>query len=123
MAGLAPKTTTDPLGMRALAWLAGQWAFRSLRSTAKLLHGFARTEEQSQLELRQAARLCGDERRSARYLRHALDESRHAHAFAERAADLARAAASTGFPRPVAGCENLYERLGELRFLAFVHAG
>jgi len=123
MATLVPKTTTDPLGMRALAWLAGQWAFRSLPRTARLLHGFARTEEQSQLELRQAARLCGDERRRARYLRHALDESRHAHAFAEHAAGLARAAGSAGFPRPSAGCESLYEQLGELRFLAFVHAG
>lgn len=123
MARLVPKTTIDPLGMRALAWLVGQWAFRSRPRTARLLHGFARTEEQSQLELRQAARLCRDERRSARYLRHALDESRHAQAFAEHACELARAAGSAGFPRPSAGCESLYERLGELRFVAFVHAG
>lgn len=123
MVPLVPKTTSGPPGMRALAWLAGQWAFRSLPRTARLLHGFARTEEQSQLELRQAARLCGDERRSARYLRHALDESRHAQAFAEHAEALARAAGSAAFPRPAAGCESLYEQLGELRFVAFVHAG
>jgi rubrerythrin len=88
-----------------------------------LLHGFARTEEQSQLELRQAARLCHDPRRSARYLRHALDEARHAQAFAEHAQALARANGSAGFARPSAGCENLFEALGETRFLAFVHAG
>jgi len=123
MAPQAPRTTRDPLAMRALAWLAGQWAFRSAPRTARLLHGFARTEEQSQLELRQAARLCADDRRRARYLRHALDETRHARAFAEHAALLAHAAGSAGFPRPSAGCENLYERWGELRFLAFVHAG
>jgi hypothetical protein len=123
MAPLAPRTTPDPRGVRALAWLAGQWAFRSRPRTARLLHAFARTEEQSQLELRQAARSCGDDRRRARYLRHALDEARHARAFAEHAAELARAAGSAGFARPSAGCESLYERLGELRFLAFVHAG
>lgn len=123
MAPPASRTTVAPFRMRALAWLAGQWAFRSLPRTARLLHGFARTEEQSQLELRQAARLCGDARRAARYLRHALDEGRHARAFAERATELARAAGSAGFPRPAAGCESLYEQLGELRFLAFVHAG
>jgi rubrerythrin len=123
MAPLAPRTTPDPLGVRAVAWLAGQWAFRSLPRTARLLHGFARTEEQSQLELRQAARLCTDERRRARYLRHALDESRHARAFAERSSELAQAAGSVGFPRPTAACESLFERWGELRFLAFVHAG
>jgi rubrerythrin len=117
------STTADPLRMRGLAWLAGQWAFSSLPRTARLLHGFARTEEQSQLELRQAARLCDDERRRARYLRHALDEARHARAFAERAAELARRAGIPSLPRPSAGCESLYERLGELRFLAFVHAG
>lgn len=123
MAPQAPGTTIDPVRVRALAWLAGQWAFGSLPRAARLLHGFARTEEQSQLELRQAARLCSDERRRARYLRHALDEARHAQAFAEHATELARAAGSAGFARPAAGCEDLYERLGELRFLAFVHAG
>lgn len=123
MAPLAPNGTTDPVGVRALAWLAGQWAFASLPRTARLLHGFARTEEQSQLELRQAARLCSNERRRARYLRHALDEASHAQAFAQHATELARAAGSAGFPRPAAGCEDLFEQLGELRFLAFVHAG
>jgi len=109
--------------VRVFAWLGGQWAFRSERRAARLLQGFACTEEQSQLELRQAARDCPDERRRARYLRHALDETRHAHAFSEHARGLARAAGAAGFAPPSAGCERLYERLGELRFLAFVHVG
>jgi Rubrerythrin len=123
MASLAPGTTKDALGVRAFSWLGAQWAFRSQSRTARLLHGFARTEEQSQLELRQAARLCNDERRCARYLRHALDEARHARAFAEHAAELGRVAGAPGFPRPSASCEDLYEKFGELRFLAFVYAG
>ena len=123
MASPAPWTPALPAWLRAAAWLGGQWAFSSQRRTARLLHGFACTEEQSQLELRLAARACTDERRRARYLRHALDETRHAHAFAEHARELAHSAAAESFGRPSAGCERLYERLGELRFLAFVHVG
>jgi hypothetical protein len=119
----ASSDSATDLALRARAWLGGQWAFHSSRRAARLLHGFARTEEQSQLELRQAARLSHDARRSARYLRHALDEARHAHAFAERARALAYAHGAGGFPRPSAGCEGLFEALGEQRFLAFVHAG
>lgn len=123
MAAAAPWTPALPLGLRAFAWLGGRWAFSSQRRAARLLHGFACTEEQSQLELRLAARACTDERRRARYLRHALDETRHAHAFAEHACELARVARTGGFARPSAGCERLYEQLGEVRFLAFVHVG
>lgn len=123
MAAAAPWTPALPLWLRAFAWLGGRWAFSSQRRAARLLHGFARTEAQSQLELRLAARACTDDSRRARYLRHALDETRHAQAFAEHARELARAAGAEGFARPSAGCERLYERLGEVRFLAFVHVG
>ncbi len=123
MAAPTPATSTDPRWIRVQAWLGGRWSFGNPRRAARLLYGFARTEEQSQLELRQAARACTDDRRRARYLRHALDESRHAQAFAEHAQELARTAGDLGFPRPSASSESLYERLGELRFLAFVHAG
>jgi hypothetical protein len=123
MAAPTSATSTDPLWIRVQAWLGGQWSLGSPRRAARLLYGFARTEEQSQLELRQAARACTDDRRRARYLRHALDEARHAQAFAEHAEELARAAGALGFPRPSASSENLYEHLGEVRFLAFVYAG
>jgi rubrerythrin len=119
----ASETSLAARWTRALAWLGGQWAFRSHARAARLLYGFARTEAQSQLELRQAAQACGDARRRARYLRHALDEARHAHAFAEHAAELARLAQAPGFARPHAASERLYERWGEPRFLAFVHLG
>ena len=123
MVAPASATSTDPRWIRVLAWLGGRWSFGTPWRAARKLHGFARTEEQSQLELRQAARACIDARRRARYLRHALDEARHAQAFAEHAEELARAAGALGFPRPSASSENLYEHLGEVRFLAFVHVG
>jgi rubrerythrin len=123
MAAWALWRFVDLSWVRALAWLAAQWSFRAPLRTAQLLHGFARTEAQSQLELRDAARACPDERRRALYLRHALDEARHARAFAEHAEELSRAAGGAGFARPSAGSESLFERLGEPRFLAFVHAG
>lgn len=123
MVAATRATSDDPGWIRARAWLGGQWSFRSPGRAARLLYGFARTEAQSQLELRQAARACSDERRRASYLRHALDESRHAQVFAEHAEELARRAGAVGFARPSASSESLYERLGELRFLAFVHAG
>src|SRR5450755_463741 len=86
--------------VRALAWLGGEWSFRAPLRTARLLYGFARTEEQSQLELRDAARACPDERRRALYLRHALDEARHSRLFAEHAEELSRLAGGASFSRP-----------------------
>ena len=108
---------------RLLAWLSGVWSLPSSSRTARLLHGFACTEQQSQLELREAARRCPDERRRALYLRHALDEARHAQAFAEHAGELSRASGGAGFARPSADSERLYERHGEARFLGFVARG
>jgi rubrerythrin len=108
---------------RLTAWLGGHFAFRSQRRTAGLLYGFARTEAQSQLELYRAARICEDVARRALYLRHALDEARHARTFEEHASQVARAAGAQDLPGPSAGSENLFELLGEARFLAFVHLG
>ena len=57
------------------------------------------------------------------YLRHALDEERHATAFARHAAEIRRALGRPAWGHPRTGCEALYERLGEAAFLAFVHRG
>ena len=108
---------------RLLAWLSGVWSFGSPRRTARLLHGFACTEQQSQLELREAARRCPDDRRQGLYLRHALDEARHARAFAEQAAELSRASGGAALARAAADSERLYERHGEARFLGLVARG
>lgn len=86
---------------------------------ARMLAAFARAERSSQYDLLAAARLCADPERRAAYLRHATDEARHAVLFEARA--LERGAASVGLER--ADFEHLYERLGEVGFLAFVHRG
>ena len=57
--------------------------------------------------------------RRALYLAHALDEERHARAFRGRARELRGAPI---WERP-ADFDALYERLGEIGFLAYVHRG
>jgi hypothetical protein len=75
------------------------------------------------LDLLAAARLTPSAERRALYLRHALDEDRHAHAFAARARELRAQAGLSAHPARGADFDALYERLGELGFLAFVHHG
>lgn len=108
---------------RFAAWLGGLLVLGSEQRTARLLYGFSRTEAQSQLELCRAARLCEDVERRALYLRHALDEARHARAFADHAARLSLAAGAHDAATTAAGAEELFERWGEARFLALVHLG
>lgn len=87
------------------------------------LEAFGRAEEGSRIDLLAAAHATPSLARRARYLRHALDETRHAAMFARRANELraARGLAPSGPPR--ADSEALFERLGEVGFLAFVHRG
>lgn len=108
---------------RAAAWIGGKLSFTSRRRTARLLYGFARTEAQSRLELCRAAELCQSAERRSLYLRHALDEARHARALAEHASRLSLARGAHAFPSPAAPAEDLFERWGEARFLAFVQRG
>ena len=90
---------------------------------ARKLRGFALAEHGSMLDLNAASRLSTSPERSALYLQHGLDESRHSRMFAIRANDLRAGDGKSGFPFPQADFENLFERLGEVRFLAFVHRG
>ncbi|HET9624762.1 MAG TPA: ferritin-like domain-containing protein [Kofleriaceae bacterium] len=90
---------------------------------ARKLYAFARAEQGSRIDLLQAAHLTPSRARAARYLRHALDETRHTGMFWRRSTDLRLAAGRAPFPPPVADTEDLFERLGEPRFLAFVHRG
>lgn len=99
-----------------LAWRLPAWP-------ARMLHGFARAERGSHADLLQAANRTASPARRALYLRHALDEARHATMFAQRSADLARAAGRAPLGPALADTEQLFERLGELGFLAFVHLG
>jgi hypothetical protein len=88
-----------------------------------MLHGFARAEQGSMIDLLAAANLTPSPERRALYLRHALDEARHAGMFARRSAELRRAAGRDPLGPATADTEQLFERLGEARFLAFVHLG
>lgn len=102
---------------RWLARCSARVAFRSPRSTASLLLGFAQAERNSELELLAAARCTDILAHRALYLQHALDESRHADAFHKRAQR------PTPQPFPDVDIEDLFARLGERDFLAFVHLG
>ncbi|HLK88876.1 MAG TPA: ferritin-like domain-containing protein [Polyangia bacterium] len=108
-----------PLVARATAgivWGSPRWA-------ARVLFSFAHAEASSRLDLLAAARRTPSEARRALYLRHALDETRHAQLFALRSAELRgkRGLPPLGLVRP--DSEALFEQLGELGFLAFVHRG
>ncbi len=88
---------------------------------ARKLHAFAGAEHGSMLELRAAARLSPSPQRQALYLRHALDEARHAAMFARRSALLREQEGREGLGHPSAQAEALYETLGEVGFVAHVH--
>jgi rubrerythrin len=98
-------------------------AFFTRGRTAKQLFVFALAEQESMLELRAAAARCTSPERSALYLRHALDEERHATIFATHSAEIRRSLGKPAWGHPRTSCENLYARLGEVGFLAFVHRG
>ena len=106
-----------------LARLTAPIAFATRARTAKQLFTFALAEQESMLELRAAAAKCTSPGRSAMYLRHALDEERHATMFAAHAAEIRRSLGKPSWGHPRTGCERLFERLGEPGFLAFVHRG
>ncbi|HLT36674.1 MAG TPA: ferritin-like domain-containing protein, partial [Enhygromyxa sp.] len=108
---------------RLLVRLLNPLVWRRPAHAARKLHGFALAEHGSLLDLRLAARLTPSPIRAAAYLRHADDEARHAQMFGKRAAALAREAGIAAPGPAVADCEQLFESLGELDFLAFVHRG
>ncbi len=93
------------------------------RHTARRMMNFARAELSSMLDLHEAAALCGNRERAAMYIRHALDESRHARMFSQRSAELRKQLGQAPPPPLFADTDHLFERLGEIGFLAFVHRG
>lgn len=108
----------------AIARLLNPLVWRRPGHAARKLLAFALAEQGSMIDMRLAARLTPSPARAAAYLRHADDEARHARMFVRRAEQLAAQAD----PALVIGglqadSEALFERLGELDFLAFVHHG
>lgn len=97
---------------------AAAWAplrVRSARRVAAAFVRFALAEEGSALTMRWAAAQTTDPRRAALYLRHAMDERRHARAMRARAKEL-----DAPHDEVHADAEDLFATLGEVRFLAFV---
>jgi rubrerythrin len=109
--------------MALYAALLAPIAWRVPGHAARMLHGFARAEQGSAIDLLAAANLSPSPARRALYLRHALDEKRHATMFARRASELRRAGGEGSLGPASADTEQLFERLGEIGFLAFVHLG
>jgi len=95
----------------------------SHRRSALKLYSFSLSEHGSMLDLHVAARLTPCPERAALYVRHANDEARHAKLFWNRATLLLTESGRPGLSFPRADIEHLFETLGEIRFLAFVHRG
>lgn len=87
--------------------------------TWRRLYAFAEAEHESALELRCAAASTPDASRAALYLKHAEDETRHARILRRRA-EVAR---GEPLPPPRTAHADLFARLGEVGFLAFVFRG
>ena len=98
--------------VHASPWLAG-----------RLFEDFARSEWESKLDLAQAAAHTPSVERAALYVLHAEDEARHTRMFAKRAGELASGFGSADRVEARVAPTGLFETLGELDFLAFVHHG
>jgi rubrerythrin len=110
-----------PLTLLARTIGLASWAFPV--RTSRRLARFALAEEGSMVDLRIAARLTPSPERAAKYLEHAADEERHARMFRAHAHEWAERARASSEGPSHADVEYLFERLGETRFLAFVHRG
>ncbi|MGE0871941.1 MAG: ferritin-like domain-containing protein [Kofleriaceae bacterium] len=108
---------------RAVVRLVTPIVWRVPGHGARKLYGFARAEQGSRIDLLQAAAHTSSLSRRAQYLRHALDETRHAAMFWRRSTELRSEEHRAVFGPPMADVEDLFVRLGETRFLAFVHRG
>jgi len=111
------QTRSAPFVLR----LSAPLAWRSDLRIATKLHGFAMTEQGSALDMFKAAELATDPQERRLYLRHALDEARHARRFREEALALVPTSRPREHEVRHALPQDLYATLGRERFLAFVH--
>lgn len=119
------------MGWPRQAWigLLGQVAWRLPSGPLRLMTQFSQAERGSYYDMLVAAELTGRRDLRRRYLEHALDEGRHAGLFLGRVQALGGADRTLAVLSDAAyladagiqGHETLFERLGELQFLAFVH--
>jgi rubrerythrin len=111
-------------GVSAISWRLPGWPRR-------LLQAFSLAEQGSFHDMIAAAEQTDDRRMRRRYLEHALDESRHCGLFRQRVEALttrpddreqaATVEANLLTEHGIVGGQTLFERLGELEFLAFVY--
>ena len=118
-----------------MGWLRQRWiqfsgliSWRRVRGRANLMSKFAATERGSAYDMLAAVESTDRREMRRKYLEHALDEAKHARIFRKRALEL-------GVPREQAALvdvgylgehgiiagETLFERMGEIEFLAFVY--
>lgn len=125
-----PLASSGPMGLPRRLWigLTGNVAWRLPGWPARMVSSFRDTEHCSAVDVLSACELTTRRDLRGKYLRHALDEARHARLFAARAQALGAAPR----PAPIEGGKHLlahgvvdgrtlYERLGEQGFLAFVY--
>ena len=106
----------------ALLRLAAPLAWRDDRAIATKLMGFAATEQGSALDMLRAAERTADPRLRRLFLRHGLDEARHAQRFRDTARAIAPEHAQARHHEAVrAERQDLWDNLGETRFVAFVY--
>jgi rubrerythrin len=107
--------------------LSGQISWRRARGRANLMSKFAATELGSAYDMLAAAEITNRREMRRKYLEHALDEARHARIFRSRALALGisrekSALVEVGYlgEHGIIAGETLFERMGEIEFLAFV---
>lgn len=109
--------------------LLGQVSWRLRNGPQRMLTSFSQAERGSFYDMLAAAEQTERRELRRRYIEHALDESRHAGLFLDRVRQLGSAdrtqavLADSAYlaDKGIVGDETLFERLGEQRFLAFVH--
>jgi hypothetical protein len=111
------------LWLRMVSWVVWQLPGRP----ALLLASFSQAERGSSYDMLAAAERTIDPLLRIKYIRHALDEARHARLFRQRAMALNPSRACAALldanylsSHGIIQSESLFERLGETRFLAFV---
>ena len=119
------------MGAIRRAWLQviSGVSWRLPRWPQRLLTAFSHAEQGSYYDMLAAAELTDDRRMRRKYLEHALDEVRHCALFRARVRAMgqtsrAQAAAwnaNTLTEHGIVGGQTLFERLGELEFMAFVY--
>jgi rubrerythrin len=113
--------STGTISIRWLVRAAAPLVWRSEARIARKLEGFAATEAGSALDMLKAAELTTDPRLCRLFFRHAMDEARHALLFREAARRIDPEARISTYQLIHAQRQNLFQKLGLVDFLAFVH--